>query len=252
MDGLEDYGARGSGSRGRSRSRSRTRRSRAASSSSDDSDAYFPSLGKTAYKRVKKSQEKEMRKKLKGSSALDTPKGQLAMMQGINLADRVRSIKGKMIGSRGSSYKADDEIFKPLSDVSDWDSVKKAAEEAFAKSDDAIKVVTDFQYLLATMDQSRETDQALSRVFDVSRAEYATPLGKKVLEQLLLTVKNLKPRLTRTIRALEALYRPHRAALLKAAKGGKNAGLYLARAQALGEDKTFDKPVAHRTTSAVF
>jgi hypothetical protein len=249
MDGLEDYGARGSGSRGRSRSRSRTRRSRAASSSSDDSDAYFPSLGKTAYKRVKKSQEKEMRKKLKGSSALDTPKGQLAMMQGINLADRVRSIKGKMIGS--SAYTEDAPIFQPLSEVSDWDSVKKDAEKAFAASDEAIKVVTDFQYLLATMDQSRETDQALSRVFDVSRAEYATPLGKKVLEQLLLTVKNLKPRLTRTIRALEALYRPHRAALLKAAKGGKNAGLYLARAQALGEDKTFDKPVAHRTTSAV-
>jgi hypothetical protein len=240
----------GSGSRGRSRSRSRTRRSRAASSSSDDSDAYFPSLGKTAYKRVKKSQEKEMRKKLKGSSALDTPKGQLAMMQGINLADRVRSIKGKMIGS--SAYTEDAPIFQPLSEVSDWDSVKKDAEKAFAASDEAIKVVTDFQYLLATMDQSRETDQALSRVFDVSRAEYATPLGKKVLEQLLLTVKNLKPRLTRTIRALEALYRPHRAALLKAAKGGKNAGLYLARAQALGEDKTFDKPVTHRTTNAVF
>jgi hypothetical protein len=249
---MADLGSK-SKSRSRSRSRgrdSRKKRSRAASSSSSsssDDDLYYKPF-KTAYKLAHKTREKELAKKRKGASLLNTPKGQLALMQGINIADRVRTMKDKVGATEdpiGDAYAVKDRVFEDIGDDANWDDLKDAAKKVFRASKVPIKVVTDFQYLLATMDDSEETDQALSRIFDVSRDEYATPMGKLILAELIKTVEGLRPGLKRTIKALQALYRPQRAALRKAAKGGKRAGMYLARAEALGDDKTFDKAPTH-------
>jgi hypothetical protein len=202
-----DMGSRRRRSGRSSRRSRRSRKSRKSEKSYKSAKKYLKHLAKKPYKAHKAYVKEVDRKNRSRSKLVDDDRARFMAMQAINFAGKIDKLNEGAAGALG----------EPLKDDSQWDTLKQQAIDYFSGVDgkDAKKSLNEFKYLLVNVEPRAENDEALSRILAMSKESFNTPLGKKMLQELIRVVYLWAPTMKRTLRTLERLYQPYTYALRK-------------------------------------
>lgn len=222
-----DFGARrrsGGSRRSRRSRRSRSRKSEKSYKSEKSFKSarkYLKYLAKKPYKAYKahKQYVKEADRKHRArSSVLDSESAHFMALQALNFAAQIDKLNTERANATGRAVTAEDNLTGKeidYDDDSNWDVLKKSAKEYFQTSDKPKQQVNQFKYLIVGLEKGAANDEALSRVLAMSAPTFNTPLGKKVLQQLIRVVYRYRPDMKRTLKMLEQMYMPRRYAIKK-------------------------------------